>query len=589
MTAQPTDGDGPDSAESPHSPDPAAAPARDETGSSRVSLRHTRSRDVFLLAALGTIAVLATMPMFVTHLRRLAHAPHREHFALVVVGFLALVWWRWRRAPMALQVNFGLFDAGLLALSVAVFGAASSLNSPWLGTLSLILVAAVLLRQLPCAEHTSYFGPWALLLLLLPFPLGLDQSLIEFMQTFATQSSSRLLDLMGVNHLMSGNILELPGKELFVDEACSGIQSLFAMLTCVALFAAWTHRPAVLTLPLLLSAVVMCGVVNIVRIVVVVHGEQAGLPLATGWAHEALGVVMFVFALGLVYCSEGFLLFLLAPIINPATGTPDNRVARHWNNLTRSLHGAVFGVLEPDPAGHSESGRGIRLPLSVMRTAVVTATCCFAFLGVSQHVGGQDRPGDAARAPAPAEQDMIARSEQLDEGTFPESIGEWKRTSFKRVQRSKGPSTDSVTWEYRSPFYSVTLSLDYPFYGTHNVSSCYHLSGWDVRDRVTVDAGFSKARLHRSFGESAYLFYDAFDAAGTVELESASGRLAARVRDLGPRAGRPVWQFQMIVRSDFGLSGSDLKELESAFAELRNQIRERVAIGMTEPSVGGVQ
>lgn len=529
------------------------------------------------IAVFAVVAAMAVMPMFLTHLQHLSHMPHRAHYGLILVGFLVLVVRRWYGAVEKPTFRFSITDVALLAGAGFMFAVASRVGSPWITVLSCIFLAGLLLRRLPSVDNVGYVGPWAFLLLLLPLPLGFDQKLIQSLQTFVTGCSSRLIDLVGVNHLVSGNIIEVPGTQLFIDDACSGIQSLVAMLTCVAFFAAWTRRPSVLAIPLLAASVVMCIVVNILRIVVVVNAAIRGMNLTEGWPHECLGLVLFLLSLSLVYCSEGFFLFLLAPIINPATGTPDNRSARYWNSLTRSIHAAVYGVVDADridePA-QQVSWLTFRLPSAFTRFAMFGATFCFAMLGFSQHVGGAHK--GPLNSMTQVESEMLHRAEALCEDSMPQQFGPWTRVRFERQEKVRGLISDSVSWVYRSPFYEATISLDYPFFGSHNVSECYQLAGWDVRERLTTPAGYSKARLHRPFGEAALLFYDVFDANGTIELESTTGRLSERFKQFENSSERPAWQLQLIIRSDYGLTKSDLQNIELAFIDVREHIRDLV-------------
>ena len=65
---------------------------------------------------------------------------------------------------------------------------------------------------------------WLLLLLVVPPPLKIDYRLITWLQSFTSDSSSLVLEALGVNHMMQGNLLELPGRLLMVEQACSGIR-----------------------------------------------------------------------------------------------------------------------------------------------------------------------------------------------------------------------------------------------------------------------------------------------------------------------------------------------------------------------------
>src|SRR5205823_3954299 len=84
---------------------------------------------------------------------------------------------------------------------------------------------------------------WLFLWLAVPLPLGLDQNLITSLQPLTARGSSVLLDQLGVFHVRAGNVIEVPGKRLMVEDACSGIHSLFAVLACTSFFALWSGRP----------------------------------------------------------------------------------------------------------------------------------------------------------------------------------------------------------------------------------------------------------------------------------------------------------------------------------------------------------
>ncbi len=567
---------------------PGAVTSCGEPESSRVACASPVARDPvhgIPLLVLSAIGLLATLPMFVTHLRHLSHMPHRAHYSVVLLGFAAVVWRRWRGSSDGVNLNFRFVDVGLLGLAVATFAMSARLGSPWLCTLSLLLLAGLLLRRLPSASGEGFAGPWMFLFLLLPLPLGFDHAFVQSLQTFATATSSRLLDLCGVNHLVSGNVLELPGKQLFIDEACSGIQSVFAMVTCVALFACWTRRPPLLAIPLLAASVVMCTLVNILRIVLVVVAETRGLSLASGWSHEMLGATLFVVALVLVYCSEGFVLFLFAPVINPATGEPDDRAATWWNRLTASVSTVVYGAADPyvsEPVPAPVAAAAPHVPARLMRGVMFVATVLFAFFGLGQlgwETSAQATPSSSS------EEAMLRRSASLGRNTLPAELASWRLASFERVRRSE-QQPESVTWQYRSPYYKATVSLDYPFFGSHNVTDCYNLRGWKVTQRTTTAAGYSKATLNRPFGETALLYYDIFDAEGTVRLESPGGRLAERFRDYDGSRDRPTWQLQLIIQSDHGLTRKDLVDIEMTFQSLRSRLRAKVAGHWTDDPSG---
>ena len=76
----------------------------------------------------------------------------------------------------------------------------------------------------------------------LPFPAGYDDKLIQFLQRQSSHLTSMILDCIGILHLPAGNVLELAQKRLFVDEACSGVDSLYALMAICLCLVLWFRQ-----------------------------------------------------------------------------------------------------------------------------------------------------------------------------------------------------------------------------------------------------------------------------------------------------------------------------------------------------------
>ena len=75
-----------------------------------------------------------------------------------------------------------------------------------------------------------------MLWLLVPLPFRWDVRLVFALQDWSSRAASLMLDFWGVDHLLAGHILELPHQQFLVEEACSGIQSLFSLLAFAAIY-----------------------------------------------------------------------------------------------------------------------------------------------------------------------------------------------------------------------------------------------------------------------------------------------------------------------------------------------------------------
>jgi exosortase len=106
-----------------------------------------------------------------------------------------------------------------------------------------------------------------------------------------------LLEMRSVPVRLAGNVIQLPGRELFVTEACSGLRSLTALLSMSVLIGALVLKKPVTRAALLLLAVPVAIVVNGIRV------------FLTGF------LVYYVspsYGEGFMHLTEGWLLFLVS-------------------------------------------------------------------------------------------------------------------------------------------------------------------------------------------------------------------------------------------------------------------------------------
>jgi len=120
-------------------------------------------------------------------------------------------------------------------------------------------------------------------------------------QTTASITASRLiedyeklpafLETLGYSVLREGNILELPGVKLSVEEACSGIRSLTAILFMCVIYNYFFVQGRGTRWLILAAAVPIAIFGNALRILATGIASQYDPALVTGAAHEAFGYV----------------------------------------------------------------------------------------------------------------------------------------------------------------------------------------------------------------------------------------------------------------------------------------------------------
>jgi exosortase len=176
--------------------------------------------------AAAAFGVLFWEPL-VTLVRDWWSDPDAGHGLLLapVAVFLA---WRAGRAPARAQPVLGLTVLVLAIVLRYVSGLAAELFTMRLSLLAAAAALIVYFRGLP--QLTRWWLSAALLVLSVPLPDVLTGTIAFPLQLKASQLGAAMLELRHVPVRLTGNVLNLPGRSLFVTEACSGLRSLTSLL-----------------------------------------------------------------------------------------------------------------------------------------------------------------------------------------------------------------------------------------------------------------------------------------------------------------------------------------------------------------------
>lgn len=171
--------------------------------------------------------------------------------------------------------------AELFTLRMSLLGAAGAL---------IVFVAGV--RQL-----IHWWLPALLLVLSVPIPAVILNSLAFPLQLKASQMGAALLEWRHVPVMLAGNVIHLPERSLFVTEACSGLRSLTALISLGVLIGGLWLRFPLTRLILVLLAVPVAMFLNGIRVFLtgfLVHFVDPAL--GEGFMHYTEGWVVFVIA-----------------------------------------------------------------------------------------------------------------------------------------------------------------------------------------------------------------------------------------------------------------------------------------------------
>lgn len=168
--------------------------------------------------------------------------PEAGHGLLLAPLAVVLAWRRGRAPRAGPQPLLGtaiILGAVLLRYLSGLAAELFTMRMSLLGAAAGLVVFAAGLRQL-----MYWWLPSLLLLLSVPLPAVLLGSLAFPLQLKASQFGAALLQWRHVPVQVAGNVIHLPGRSLFVTEACSGLRSLTALLALGLLIGGlWLRSP----------------------------------------------------------------------------------------------------------------------------------------------------------------------------------------------------------------------------------------------------------------------------------------------------------------------------------------------------------
>jgi len=161
--------------------------------------------------------------------------------------------------------------------------------------------------------------PVLLLATMVPLPALLYNSQAAPLQLLASDLATRIAQSLGVSAFRDGNVIQLAGTSLGVEEACSGLNSLSALIVGSVLLGFLVCSRFLSRITLFVLAVPLAIAVNIVRVSGTALIADYNQEFAEGFYHSFSGWLVFVAGFGALYLAARILHALLDPKVNAAT------------------------------------------------------------------------------------------------------------------------------------------------------------------------------------------------------------------------------------------------------------------------------
>jgi exosortase len=155
--------------------------------------------------------------------------------------------------------------------------------------------------------------PLLLLATMVPLPVMVYNSLAAPLQLFASDMATRIAQTLGVSAFRDGNIIQLAKTSLGVAEACSGLNSLSALIVGSVLLAYLICTRLRSRIILFLAAIPIAIGVNVIRVAGTAVIADYNQEFAEGFYHSFSGWLVFVAGFGCLYLTARILHALLDP------------------------------------------------------------------------------------------------------------------------------------------------------------------------------------------------------------------------------------------------------------------------------------
>lgn len=457
--------------------------------------------------------------------------------AAALVGVMRLFGATFSRPNRALAACLFVGGAGMLLTATAFWS--------WsLGVLSLLLNFAALAYWAGGLTLLRSLAPAVLIFLTtLPPPLHFDDRLLLWLRSVAVHWSSRILDAVGVLHVVSGNLIEIPGHRLFVAEACSGINSTMSSIAFAVACAMFRRRGVTPTVLLTMLAVLFAVAGNILRISLgTALLAWFNFDLITGWKHETSGLLIFALCAALILSADRLVDFVLG-------GSPKWRNPAYfdWPNVTWRIKSLL----------------GIYVAVSVAAAVLIAPHVIWIW----PQAGPSSLPDTAAFV-------------------LPAQVEGWTQAELPTDSHAETTGKKSQYWSFTKGPARVIIALDYPFMAYHDLTDCYQGQGWTVQSRTVKSDALSpleEVKLAR-LGTTATLLFALQDERSRWLVstedrpfrERLLGRLALSGRaDSDPR---PSYQMQAFFSEDHPPSADEEAQIEALFREVRKTLSKQLML-----------
>lgn len=207
-----------------------------------------------------------------------------------------------RRTTFAFPAQRALRGLWLVALGCVVFLLGKLAGEFFLARISFVfLLAGLAWTFWGSSRFRTLAFPFVLLATMVPLPVLVYNAVAAPLQLFASRIATDLAQMLGVSIFRDGNIIHLATTSLGVEEACSGLHSLPALVVGSLLLGFLANATMLGRILLLVVSVPLAIAVNVLRVTGTAVLADYRPEFAMGFYHAFSGWLVFVLGFGALW------------------------------------------------------------------------------------------------------------------------------------------------------------------------------------------------------------------------------------------------------------------------------------------------
>jgi len=267
------------------------------------------SANLKMLGVLGAVTIAVYAPVFVDLYYAWTGVGSYYLHGFLIPPISLYFGWQKRQELRAAPVRPSWAGAVLVALACLMLLAGQAIGIRIAGQVSLlVLITGLILAFLGPRHVALLWFPIAFLMMMIPIPMSVVQSVALHIKLFATQMAVSLAQLCMLPVIREGSYVYFGEDHFIIGEVCGGLRSLISLLAVGGVVAYISNTRTWARWLLFAASAPIAVIANIVRIFLLcVAGFFWGSETATGKFHDISGIVIFLVAFLLLFSLDSFL------------------------------------------------------------------------------------------------------------------------------------------------------------------------------------------------------------------------------------------------------------------------------------------